>query len=212
VKAFLFSIILFSVSQVLLAQKGLSVGVDVTIQHTGYSSWTNFKPFNNIAIRPSVGLRVDYYFTEWFGLGSGAGININTMDRPRFSNNFTYLDIPLHLKLNIPVLNQSTNEIRSLSPALILGMNNQFLARAVNRSDEGKESIRRFSEKYHWELVGGMGIKIRLKDNLFLDNYFLAAMGNPATSVEYNSNTGAITNLNLGIRTGLRYWLDAPNN
>ena len=211
-KALLFSILLFLIPQGVLSQKGLNVGFDVTIKHTGYSSWTNFKPFSHISIRPSFGIHLDYNFTDWFGLGSGMGVNLNTMERLRFNNNFTYVDFPLYLKLNIPVRKQSADEIRSFVPSLILGLNNQYLLRAVNNSSSGKESIKQFTEKYHYELTGGLGIKIRLRDNMWLDNYIIAAQGNPATSIEYNSPNGAITNMNLGIRTGFYYWFDAPNN
>jgi len=211
-KTFLFSIYLFTLSSLILAQKGFNVGLDVTIKHTGYSSWTNFKPFSHIAIRPSLGIRVDYNFTDWFGLGSGLGLNLSTMNRPQFNNNFTYIDFPLHVKLNIPVSQQSTGEMRSFVPALMLGLNNQYLLRAINRSPEGKESIKKYSEKYHFEMTGGLGFKIRIRDNMYMDNYIIAALGNPASSVEYNSSDGAITNMNLGIRTGFYYWLDAPDN
>ena len=87
-------------------------------------------------------------------------------------------------------------------------MNSQFLVRAVNVSSSGTESIKKFTGKQHYEFTGGLGVKIRINENLFLENYIIAAQGTPANTIEYNSPDGAITNMNLGMRMGLRYGLN----
>jgi len=208
----LFSIVLVLISPLIItAQKGFSFGFDITLQHTGYTSWTNRKPFNQIFIKPGFGIHIEYYLTEWFGLESGLGINLYTQERSQFRNNFTYFSIPVLIKFNTPLQDKTTNELKSWKPAAFIGLNNALLLRAVHHSTNEKESINRFTEKYHYDIIGGIGIKIRIRDNLFLDNYIIASLGNPVNTKEHNSVYGTIINMNFGIKSSLSYSVSKPS-
>ncbi len=193
------------------AQKGFSFGFDFTLQHTGYTSWINMKPFNQISIKPSFGIHFEFNFTEWFGLESGLGINLYTQERPQFRNNFTYFSMPVLIKFNVPLQDKTTNELKIWKPVTFIGLNNAFLLRAVHNSETEKESINRFTEKYHYDIIGGIGIKLRIRDNLLLENCVIASMGNPVNTKEYNSVYGAIINMNFGIKSSLSYSVGKPS-
>ncbi len=202
---------LFSIAIILIcpllsnAQRYFSFGFDLTLQQTGYTSWINRKPFNQISVKPSFGVQLNYNLTEWFAIGSGLGINLYTQKRSQFRNNFTYFSVPVYLKFNIPLKDKITNKVRNWNPEVFIGINNACLLKATHHFANEKESISGFSEKYHYDLIGGVGIKIRIKDNLLIDNYVIASMGNPVNKKEYNSIYGTIINMNFGIKSAIFY-------
>lgn len=187
-------------------QKGVAIGINLIIQHTGFTLSTPYDPFRKITIRPAFGLIIDYHFNDIIGIQSGLGFNFYTQKGGNFVNNFTYLTIPVLLKINGRIdLNNELN-LKKLKPAFLIGLNNHFLIKARHISDGDKQNLTEYSEKYHFELVGGPGIKVRINEHLMIENFLFYSFGNPVNKYEYHS-IGHIITSNLGVSFLLTYHL-----
>ncbi len=135
-------------------------------------------------------------------------MNYYTQKRDQFSNTLTYLTLPIHFQFNDTFRNKNSGG-KNLAPTGFIGFNTLLLTSAIHKASGGKERMEKYTERFHYELEGGLGMKIRLKDDLLLENLLIAVFGNPVNTAEYNSTQGTIVNMNLGLRTGLFYTLDS---
>ncbi len=187
-------------------QKGIAIGINLIIQHTGFTLSTPYDPFQKITIRPAFGLTIDYHFNDLIGIQSGLGFNFYTQKGENFVNNFTYLTIPVLFKINGKIDLNDELAMKKLKPAFLIGMNNHFLIKARHVSGGDKQNLFEYSEKYHFEFVGGPGIKVRINDHLLFENFLFYSLGNPVNKYEYHS-IGHIITSNLGISFLLTYHL-----
>jgi hypothetical protein len=187
-------------------QKGVSVGINLIIQHTGFTLGTDYNPFRKITIRPAFGLIIDYHFNDLIGIQSGLAFHFYTQKGENFVNNFAYFTIPVLLKINGKIDLNNELDVKKLKPAFLLGLNNHFLLKAQHVSGGEKQNLIEYSEKYHFELVGGPGVKVRINEHLMFENFLFYSFGNPVNKYEYHS-IGHIITSNLGVSFLLTYHL-----
>lgn len=197
---------LWLLSHQIYGQKGVAVGINLIIQHTGFTLATDYDPFRKITIRPAFGFVIDYHFNDLIGIQSGLGFNFYTQKGENFVNNFTYLTIPLLFKINGKIDLNNESDLKKIKPAFLIGLNNHLLIKARHVSGGEKQNLIDYSEKYHFEFVGGPGIKVRINDHLLYENYLFYSFGNPVNKYEYRS-IGHIITSNLGVSFLLTYHL-----
>ena len=188
-------------------QKGFSVGVDFSVRHTSFTSWANFKPFKQTTLRPAFGIFMDYKVKNWIGVRSGLSFDFYTQKLEQSANNFTYLGIPVQIQFYPG--SKKTETTSTFQPIFLLGFRPQFLMQAQHLAKEGREGIKRFTESFRYEMTGGIGLTVRLSDQLLMENVVIAELGNPFNTKEYNSTLGAIVNFNLGLKASVIYGLNS---
>jgi len=194
----LISAFLFLYGTELKAQEGFWYGFSLGSQNTYLSSWLKSDIDSKNAIRPFGSVDFEYRFSPKFALQTGLGYTLFTQNTNSFKNNFNYLTIPVLYR------GGSFKKDRRFAVSYYCGINNNFLLSAQNKYLDEKNDINEYTNKFHQELVLGLGIKHEIRENLILESHLIGSVG--MQSINKLSTDGfSLINMNYGIKFSLKY-------
>jgi hypothetical protein len=181
----------------LIAQEKLQIGVSTQIHNTRLMVDLSSVHVKG-AYRPTNVLFAEYSIGKQLAIHTGLGHTMMTQNSDAFKNNFHYLALPLYLKIG------RLKENKRLAFKSFIGIDIHYLLMATHTTWNGNMTdIREYTQTFHFDLVGGAGIKFRLSDRFFMEGL---------VSISYGSNIAIdnaalmdINNLNTGYRLNLLY-------
>lgn len=194
-------ILLILVCGISSAQNGLHVGFTAGMQNTLLASDGRSEIDVRNAFNPIISADIEYRLEPWVGFQSGIGYALYSQNTSKFRNNFSYLSIPLYLKLGgFKKIN------RKVAFSLFGGPNFKFLMAANNIDQDEKTDISDYTTDFHLDYTLGLGLKYKLNERFVLESH-LTATTFGGTFNKVSLDGFALRNFNYGLVLGFKYRL-----
>lgn len=194
-------ILLILVCGISSAQNGLHVGFTAGMQNTLLASDGRSEIDVRNAFNPIISVDIEYRLEPWVGFQSGIGYALYSQNTSKFRNNFSYLSIPLYLKLG-----GFKKENRKVAFSLFGGPNFKFLMAANNIDQDEKTDISDYTTDFHLDYTLGLGLKYKLNERFVLESHLTAtSFGGTFNTVSLDGF--ALRNFNYGLVLGFKYRL-----
>ena len=179
------------------AQKGLWYGVSIGVQNTYLRSWLRSEIDAKNTVRPVTAINLEYQFSPKAAIQSGIGYSLFTQNTSKFKNNLNYLTIPLYFK------GGSLKDDRKHALSYFGGINFNYLLSAQNLYQGEKNDIVKYTSSFHQDIVFGIGMKHKIRDNFLLETYLMGAAG--GTINKASTDGFALMNMNYGAIVSVKY-------
>lgn len=180
------------------AQEGLQCGFTAGIQNTMLRSTYRSEIDAKNAFCPLLSADMAYGIYSMVAIQSGIGYALYSQNTSKFRNNFSYLTIPLYLRLG------GFRNNRRFAFSLFGGPNYKFLISASNAFQNERNNISDYTTRFHLDYTIGAGLKYKVNEVLALEVHLTTTL--PGGSFNIASADGFILkNFNYGAVFGFKY-------
>jgi len=179
------------------AQDWFWIGLSGGIQNTYLLSKGRSEIDAQNAFRPNLALNAEFRFSPRLAFQTGLGYSLYTQKTSKFSNNFHYLTIPLHLKAG------RFRKERKICLAYFTGVDMNYLLTAKNVYLDERSNIVEYTNRLHTELILGLGMKKKINEQFLIEVYLTGKAGGMINNA---TNDGfVLVNRNYGIMVSLTH-------
>lgn len=183
------------------AQDAFHVGISAGVQNTLLTSEGRSEIDVKNAFNPLITADIEYRLEPWVGFQSGLGYALYSQNTSEFRNNFSFLSIPLYLKIG-----GFKKEKRKLAFSMFGGPNFKFLMAANNIYQDEKTDISEYTTDFHLDYTLAFGLKNKLTERFVLESHLtISSWGGTFNNVSFDGFI--LQNFNYGLLVGLKYRL-----